>query len=107
MILQADGEVGRVRRAAGETPHRVGHYALVLAHDEIARIDRRCDRPRPHAHTQWTWEAFASRAIDVLEVMREPTETMIEEGWEHSETIGGAYTAMIETAMIEGSFQKR
>ena len=41
MVLQPDRHVGRMRRAVGEAADRVGDRGLVLAHDQIARIERR------------------------------------------------------------------
>lgn len=83
-------------------PSIVERISRVLCAAEGQDPDQPIEGDMPLGLTQLVWEAFASRAIDVLEVMREPTEMMLDEGWEHSDTIGSAYTAMIETAIIEG-----
>ena len=45
MVLEADRHVGGLgRRAAGEAAHRIGDRALVLAHHQVAGIDRRRGR---------------------------------------------------------------
>jgi hypothetical protein len=83
-------------------PSIVERIARVLCAAESQDPDQPIEDEAQGGRTKLSWQAFESRAVDVLEVMREPTEMMLEEGWEHSDTIGGAYTAMIETAMIEG-----
>ncbi|MCY1170024.1 hypothetical protein D9M73_100810 [compost metagenome] len=50
MVLQPHRKIGRMRRASGKAPDRIGDNALVFAHQQIAGIDGRAvriDRRRP------------------------------------------------------------
>ncbi len=47
-------------------------------------------------------EKFIKEALAAVDEMREPTDAMLHEGWKQSPHIGGAWTAMIDAALVEG-----